>query len=616
MKRKSVWLVLSCLMALSLIMASCAAAEVEEEEEVVTPGEEEVVPVEEEEGAAGPEMVPDAFGNLKEKPRYGGTITAVFYSGTPTTVLDPVISTRAASNAVLTYSRLGTADWSKGPQGTNEFPFTSSWIPDEFCAGDVAESWEVPDPYNLVFRIRENVYWHNVPPMNGRQFTADDVIYSQERSQGDPQNVAYAGQDVPEDESLELIKIDEFTVQFKFGPATTLDTYTLHGRLNWLYMQPREVVEQYGDISDPKHQVGTGPWVVTDVVSDSSMTWKRNPNYHLSDPFFPENRLPYADKLEAIVIPDESTRLAALRTGKIDRLGVPWDKVEGLKKTNPELLWKEVLPDGATLFWVRTDIEPFNDKSVRQAVSMAIDQPAIAEEYYGGNAYLLMWPMMPSFSTVYTPLDELPETSRMLYEHQPDLAKQLLAEAGYPDGFKTEVIVSSTAPRWIDVCAIVKEYLAEVGIDMEIRIQEPTTYGSTLYGKQYPGMMYLGSWSNNGIDDALGWANGGWVGSGGAAAVYNFGNVVDPVAQELFESLPGIVDEAERTRVRIEANERGIDMCWEIPVPTASAYFFWVPWLRGYAGEVGVGPDPPENYGVYMYCWIDQDLKYEMTGKR
>ena len=68
--------------------------------------------------------------------------------------------------------------------------------------------------------------------------------------------------------------------------------------------------------------------------------------------------------------------------------------------------------------------------------------------------------------------------------------------------------------------------------------------------------------------------------------------------------------------MRREENLHEIEMVWEIPLPTPAAYFFWMPWIKGYAGEVGVGPDPGENSGVYRYVWIDPDLKYEITGIR
>ena len=618
MRNRIIWLLVSCSVVAALVLASCGPAEVKEEEgktivgKVVEGEEEKVEEKEEEEVPAGPEMVRDAFGKLKEKPRYGGTITLLSDYAAATTILDPVYSTRAVVNQIHTYGRLGTADWKKGPQGTNEFPFTSSYIPDQFLMGDVTESWEIIDLSTIVFKLRDNVYWHNVEPMNGRQFTVEDVEYSFERAQADPRSVFYTKEERNPDLPPYFVKIDKDTFQLTYNePSTRM----LHGVMNWIYMMPREMVEKYGDLTDWRHQAGTGPFMLIDVVPDSSMTWKRNPNYHHFDPFFPENRLPYIDALRLNIVLDESTRLAALRTHKVDLMGVPYDKVEGIQKSNPELLMRKVLPDASYVIFCRCDIPPFSEKLVRQAVAAAIDQPAILNDLFGGRAYMLTWPVMPSFVDHYTPLEELPELNRKMYEHSPDLAKQLLAEAGYPNGFKTSVQVSSAWPRGVDIMSLVKGYLAEVGIDMEIDVVEATTFGSVLFSKKFPAMSFI-SWGNNGIDDAFGWAHDGWRSEAGVKSVYNFGNVHDDVAYEAYEKLVRTLDPEEQSQIRREENVREIDLCWEIPIPTPAVYFFWMPWLKGYAGEVGVGPDPGENTGVLRYVWIDQDLKFKIAGTR
>jgi len=618
MRRKGIWLLLSGLMVVALVLSSCRPAAVEEGEGKTVVGkviEKETPKVEEKETAApktkeeGPVMVRDSMGNLKEQPRYGGSITITLTSGGATTILDPAYSTRSVLNGVHTYGRLGTADWSKGPQGTNEFPFTSSYVPDLFLMGDVTESWDIVDLDTIVFKLRDNVYWHNKPPMNGRKFTVEDVQWSFEHASNDPRNVYYP----PEEQEVPFfVKIDNLTFELNYDEPTTR---MLHGVMNWCYMMPREVWEQFGDLNDPNHQVGMGPFMLEDVVPDSSMTWKRNPNYHLFDPFFPDNRLPYADTLQAIVIPDESTRLAALRTHKADWEWVPYDKVDGMLQSNPELKMRMVQPDSSNTMWPRNDIAPYSDKRVRQAISMAIDQPAILEEYYQGRAFMLTWPVMPSFSDHYTPLEELPENSRMLYEHQPARARELLAEAGYPNGFSTEVQVSSANPRGIEVMSLVQGWLEEVGITMTIKVMEPTTFGNVLWVRQFPGMSYI-SWGNNGIDDAFGWAHGGWVSDTGVGSVYAFSNVVDPIAQETYELLVETLDLEEQSRIRREHCLREIDLCWEIPIPTPAWYLFWQPWMKGYVGEVSVGPDPGENSGVLRHVWIDQDLKFQITGTR
>jgi peptide/nickel transport system substrate-binding protein len=623
-KKKIIWLLLSSLMVAALVLSSCQPAAVEEKKETGTETgqvtEKEAPTVEEKEVTTtvveekGPDMVMDSMGKLKEKPQYGGTITFISAGGAPTQLLDPVNSTRAGVNAVNVYGRLGTADWSKGPQGTGECPFSSSYIADPFIMGEVLESWEIVDLATMNFKLRENVYWQSRPPMNGRQFVAEDVEYSFGRGADDPRCVYYQSEDHVRDPALPPY----FTVHDKYNFTIVDETPTtrmFHSVMNWIYMQPRECVEEYGDLENPDGQVGIGPWMLEDAVTDSSLTWVRNPNYWQSDPFFPENRLPYADKLQMIVIPDTATQLAALRTWKTDWQSVPSDKVDGMQQSNPELKMVKMLPDASATIWPRTDIAPFNDKRVRQAISMAIDQPAILEDYYEGRAYMLTWPVMPSFADHYTPLEELPASSQLLYGHNPEEAKKLLAEAGYPNGFATDCQVSAAWPRGIEQLSLVQSWLADVGIDMTIDVVEPTTFGNQLWVRSFPGMSFI-TWGNNGIDDVFGWANGGWVGEDGTRSVYAFANVVDDYAQAKYEELTQTADPAEQSRIRKEENLREIDLCWEIPIPTAAVYRFWVPWMKGYAGERSVGPDPVEDCGVLRYVWIDQDLKEEITGQR
>jgi hypothetical protein len=70
----------------------------------------------------------------------------------------------------------------------------------------------------------------------------------------------------------------------------------------------------------------------------------------------------------------------------------------------------------------------------------------------------------------------------------------------------------------------------------------------------------------------------------------------------------------EREKIRREENIREIDLAWEISLPMPNAYTFWVPWLKGYSGEAGIGPDPPQFGGVARYVWIDRVLKSQITG--
>ena len=93
----------------------------------------------------------------------------------------------------------------------------------------------------------------------------------------------------------------------------------LDGAIAWIY--PPEVIREHGDVTEWRSLVGTGPIMLTDWVEGSSVTWDKNPDYWGYDEKYPENRLPYIDQLRVLFVPEVATRLAALRTGRIDYIG-------------------------------------------------------------------------------------------------------------------------------------------------------------------------------------------------------------------------------------------------------------------------------------------------------
>ena len=104
------------------------------------------------------------------------------------------------------------------------------------------------------------------------------------------------------------------------------------------------MIEQHGDVADWRNLVGTGPFMLTDWVDGSAITWVKNPDYWGHDEKYPENRLPYIDELVRLIMPDQATRVSAMRTGQIDYLAhngngqfFTVDPVESLQRTNPEL---------------------------------------------------------------------------------------------------------------------------------------------------------------------------------------------------------------------------------------------------------------------------------------
>jgi peptide/nickel transport system substrate-binding protein len=604
MKRKLSWLVVSGMIVLALVLASCGPAVTEEEEEeVVTEEEEEVAEEEEEEEEEGPEMVLDSLGRLVEKPKYGGTFK---YPRTQDPIrFDDVFGViHNAPTMYVTNEDLCQGDWSKGPTGTGEGTWRYTMLPPpHLWAGGIAESWERPDDSTIIFHIRQGVHFHDKPPTNGREVTADDVVFSFKRLWETP--TQWRHWSYPWDtmfESLEAVDKWTVVVKHKEGIAGPLFEFLSdHSRI-----VPREAIEMYGDLGDWKNSVGTGAFMLVDYVQGSSTTFERHPNYWNTDPLHPENQLPYLDELQWLVIPDASTRMAAMRTGKIDWLGLGWEDAGELIRTSPEIEYVKYLSGSCSDIGLRMDKPelPTYDVKVRRALSMALDRQAMIDSIYGGDAEILVWPVapIPEFKDMFTPLDEMPEVVREQFEYNPDKARQLLAEAGFPDGFKCEVVAYSA---YADLLSIVKAMWADIGVDMTIDMKEYGAWNAVWQNKSYQDMVVYGK--SGTIPTTMIYTKPG--------NMYNTAVMDDPIVNAAYGPIQdAIFDWDLRSSLMKDITVYILEQAPYVLIPGPYSYYFWQPWVKSYTGELQVGYSQGGDFPRYI--WIDQDLKEEMTGLR
>ena len=147
-----------------------------------------------------------------------------------------------------------------------------------------------------------------------------------------------------------------------------------------------------------------------------------------------------------------ATTMAALRTGKIDyisdrRESPTWQDVASLKKTNPDLQISTFPVEGISVL-IRADKEPFTDIRVRKALQLAVDFKAVAKGYYGGTVEPIPCGVInPLNKDWVVPYEEWPAQLQAEYGYDVDAAKALLTEAGYPDGFKTNCLMSQADPQ-------------------------------------------------------------------------------------------------------------------------------------------------------------------------
>ncbi|MFC2072818.1 clostripain-related cysteine peptidase [Chloroflexota bacterium] len=545
--------------------------------------------------------------------KYGGVFTQTLVSD-PRYFDEAFYSISMAPTLHLTNEELLTGDWAKGPAGSGEASWLYSRLPaPDALDGSLAESWETIDSQTLVFHVRPGVYFHDKPPTNGRVMTANDVVFSLKRLWETPGSYHYVA--YPWETNFEVLDggpwitaTDNWTVEIKSLPGKLAAVYEIVG--DYSKIVPPEVIAASGNMSDWRDACGTGPFMLMDYVEGSSATFDRNPDYWMKDPLHAENQLPYLNSIRWYIIPDLSTRLAAIRTGKIDWLGgstrVSWQDAESLMNTNPDLEYLRYLPALTVAPFMRTDNQtlPLADVRVRRALAMAINQAEIAAEYYDGNAEILTSPISPvtDFMDMYTPLDQLPVSTRELYEYHPDKALELLAEAGYPgpDRFTTTVVCRAEQVD-VDILSIVNAYWAAIGVDLVLDVKESAVWRSIGINKAYE-QMYMGSMYSSRPFTFRHYRPGD---------VYNYSMIDDSYLNgNIAEIDAAYFDETLRRQLMKNIVPYVLDQAWILPVPEPYVYTFWQPWVKGYHGEFTVGK--VNYYDFSKYIWLDLELKEAM----
>ena len=315
-------------------------------------------------------MVKDpGTGAMVTAPEYGGTLTIGMK--TEPKNIDSWLGHPSSMSFSPVLEKLGILDWTAD---RSVFPF-GYFNPAQYVRGALVESWEQPDPVTYVLRIRQGVRWHNKAPMNGRVLTAQDVEWNYHRylglgsgfSKGSP----FIAQWGPLDDTgiVSVEATDQHTVVIKLAKPNPNGFVNILVDNNAAHINGPEVIRQHGEIvseekiegvqilTDWRHLVGTGPFMLTDWNKGTSLTFQKNADYWAHDEKYPQYRLPYVDGVKMLILPEEATRLAALRAGRLDFVGPigsaqigSIDQVENLKKTNPDIqLWGKALSSGSSI---------------------------------------------------------------------------------------------------------------------------------------------------------------------------------------------------------------------------------------------------------------------------
>jgi peptide/nickel transport system substrate-binding protein len=342
----------------------------------------------------------------------------------------------------------------------------------------LAKSYRWVDPLTLDFELREGIVFHN-----GAKFDADDVVYTL-NFVSDPANKVLTQENVSWIKSVE--KTGPYAVRIHLKAPFPAALEYLAGPLT---IYPHEYYARVGPQGMSRQPIGTGPYKVVAAEPGKSFTLVKNTAYFKESP----KGQPQIGKIVERTIPEVPTQVAELLTGQMDWLWqVPADQAEKLRQM-PNLTVKsaETMRIGYIGFDAtgRAGDTPMKNRKVREAIAHAVDRAAMVKNLVRGDSHVVD---TACFRTQFGCTDE----GVRHYDYDPALARKLLAEAGYPDGFDIDIYAYRERP-WVE--AIIG-YLRAVGIRAKLAYLEYAALRDKNWAGTTP-LVYM-TWGSNSVNDA------------------------------------------------------------------------------------------------------------------
>lgn len=337
----------------------------------------------------------------------------------------------------------------------------------------LATSWKAIDQTTWEFKLREGVKFHDGEPLNAEavKFTIDRVI--------DPEAKSPTASYIRTIESVEVV--DPMTVRIKTkGPDPLLPTRMSRYPA---YIVPPAYIKEHGREYFASHPVGTGAYKFVEFVPDQHVIMEANEDYWRGAPSI--------KKVTWRPIPDGTARMTALLTGEVDMVeNVPVDMAPMLTQ-NPDVKLVNIKNGGLTIYLGLVMKEkPLDNVKVRQALNMAIDRKGIVENILQGMATPKGTQVGPSdFGFLDVPVPA----------YDPAKAKELLAEAGYGDGFTITMQSSNRYMKNTAVAQVIAQEFEDIGVKVNQEVLDWSVYTKTV---PFKGPIYMLGWGSTQTLDA------------------------------------------------------------------------------------------------------------------
>ncbi len=398
----------------------------------------------------------------------------------------------------------------------------------------LAESWEISeDGTEYTLKLRQGITFHDGEPFNAqavdfamrRAFDPDFEYYNSASTVG---FILVGLQDTE--------VIDDYTIKLKLAkPNAAFLEFLGYGAGR--VVSPK-AVREHGNEYLIEHPVGTGPFRFVEWEKGQKVVLERNPDYW-------REGFPKAAQLIFVPIPEPTARVTALLTGQVNMIVVvPPDSIPEIK-SNPDLVYDQGPGNHYWFIVLNTKEGPFADKRVRQAANYAVDKEGLANSILNGSAKVATQ-AMPEANWSYAP-------DVTGYPYDPEKARELLAEAGYPDGFKTKMIIPVSGSGMmipVQMNEYIQGNLRDVGIEVEIQSYEWVSY----LGIWVQGLGTEVTMNNQSIMSSEPYVlnfllNGNFTPPNG----WNTGWYDNPEVNTLLDSALAVADRKERAKIYAEA---------------------------------------------------------------
>lgn len=333
------------------------------------------------------------------------------------------------------------------------------WDKDLNLKPALATSWKISaDQKSITFNLRKGVKFHN-----GKELDADDVKYSVEKMLAPPLpgSITTVSQ-VPGFDGVDVVSKYVVRLRLKTRDARVF------GFLAWGRYSPIVPAGLYDQINVARNAIGTGPYRMVGFNPNDRVEYVANRQFW-------KPGQPYMDAMTLKTLPDEQSRIAALRAGSIDGATVSSDGAKSLANESSLVVLKGGTAAFRELqFTIKGDPKPWHDVRVRQAVNFAINRQAIINTVYSGNGnYSGIVP--PGYGP--WPLTQA-ELKNKYQKFDLVKAKALMAAAGQSKGFSVKLSTFSTPLEFQQIASVIKSQLKAINIDVEIVAQEPGTFAA------------------------------------------------------------------------------------------------------------------------------------------